>query len=104
MHLTRLRRHGSPHVVKKAPNGTGTLDKSGYRIRYIAGHYVKEHRYVMEQVLGRALHSWENVHHKNGQRADNRPENLEVWVTKQPAGKRPEDLVTYAREILAVYG
>ena len=31
-------------------------------------------------------------------------DNLELWVTTQPAGQRPEDLVKWAREILALYG
>lgn len=57
----------------------------------------------MESVLGRALLPFENVHHKNGVRNDNRPENLELWVTKQPKGQRPEELVEYAVEILRQY-
>lgn len=62
------------------------------------------HRYVMEAVLGRALYPGENVHHKNGVRFDNSPENLELWVTSQPSGQRPDDLVEWAHTILDRYG
>lgn len=42
------------------------------------GRKVREHRWIMEQVLGRDLRPDEHVHHRNGDPLDNRPENLEV--------------------------
>jgi len=57
----------------------------------------------MEEVLGRPLRTGETVHHKNGVRDDNRPENLELWSTAQPYGQRVADKILYAKEILSLY-
>lgn len=65
---------------------------------------ISEHRYVMEQKLGRPLRPGENVHHRNGDRTDNRPENLELWIRPQPTGCRVQDAVARAREIIDLYG
>jgi hypothetical protein len=80
------------------------LDKHGYRVIRVDGREVMEHREVMQKMIGRKLTAEETVHHKNGDRADNRETNLELWSSRNPKGQRVIDKVRFAREILAIYG
>jgi hypothetical protein len=57
----------------------------------------------MAQILGRPLYADESVHHRNGDRLDNRRENLELWSRWQPRGQRTEDKIAFAIELLTRY-
>ena len=66
-------------TANKKANRAGCTTKAGYRQFSIECRTVFEHRIIMERHLGRALTSKEVVHHINGDRADNRIENLHVF-------------------------
>lgn len=109
-HYDRVSKGYDPLAPWKTPGewGAWTVNKAGYVVRYrkVDGktEYQAQHRVVMAEALGRELLPQEEVHHKNGQRGDNRPENLELWSTSQPAGQRVEDKIAWAKEFLAQYG
>ena len=101
-HYTANLRKGDPLApsLKAPPCEVSRLDYHGYVV--LRGGR-KEHRVVMEGVLGRTLTSEESVHHLNGNRADNRADNLELWLRPQPKGQRPKDKVVFAQELLETY-
>lgn len=67
------------------------------------GRFIGEHRFVMEKHLGRRLTRQETVPHINGDRQDNRLENLELWSSSHPSGQRVEDKVAWAVKLLQTY-
>jgi ribosomal protein S27E len=72
--------HGYRVVVMNADDKFASMTqrrKNGQKTLYCL-----EHRYVMAQTLGRPLEVWEVVHHKDGNKLNNKPENLEL-VTRQ---------------------
>lgn len=103
LHWKRNHIYGDPNFSQVGPRGGGWIDSKGYRIFRVNGKHVKEHTIVMQNKIGRKLLPNENVHHINGVKDDNRPENLELWVKSQPSGQRVEDLVAWAKEILKIY-
>lgn len=84
-------------------NAQGSITDDGYRVLFIDGRQVGEHRHVMQAVVSRELTPEETVHHRNGVKLDNRPENLELWASNHPRGQRVLDLIDWAREILGRY-
>jgi len=71
----------------------GHTTSRGYVIMTIDdGRRIAQHRYVMEQMLGRPLFAHEKVHHKDGVKTNNEPDNLEIWLNGHPGGQRLQDI------------
>ena len=106
----RLKKHvylkGDQHPGWRGGRRT---NKAGYVQVYAPNHprADKHTGYVYEHILNyekyHDLHipkGWQ-VHHRNGVRHDNHPENLELWRNSHPSGQRPEDML---KELVNVLG
>jgi hypothetical protein len=76
--LAEKARKESPIIKRSLALREQGCEARTYKTIYVKGVQVREHRWIMEQSLGRKLESWEHVHHVDGNHLNNDIQNLEV--------------------------
>lgn len=99
--------HGSKIIknlvfnTKADPNVIRRHEDGNYVRLVLPGNIrISEHRYIMEQYLGRSLRTDEHVHHRNENGRDNRLENLELLTNVEHALRHGADKTAAASIVL----
>lgn len=99
---------GHTNKGRRGPNASGwkggRIMRRGYVMLYMPGHpradikgYIPEHQVVACEARGRDLEPGEVVHHVNGVKDDNRPENLEILTADEHRAAHRQDQSTIMR-------
>jgi hypothetical protein len=84
--------------------GDARKNKRGYlEIRHGVNRGKLEHRVIYEEYYNIKLNPHQSIHHLNGDKTDNRIENLELWDKSQPYGQRVEDKINFYKKLVSEY-
>jgi len=99
--------HGIETIRRNYTNGEnnpnykrGWWTESGYKVISENGKDIREHRLVIEKILGRKLHPNERVHHLDGDKSNNKPENLMLFPTGSEHIKFEQKINSFAKKLM----
>lgn len=84
-------------------NGGRRIRRDGYVVLWTPSGEKLEHRVVMERVLGRELDDTEVVHHKDENRQNNSPKNLQIMTRAEHILEHIDDMHEAKRKKFRVH-